>query len=71
MNCAYVKVFGCVAFALIPEPHRNKPEPRAKLCVFVGLPRNQKGYRIPNTIENRIIYNRYVTFKEDTCRSYA
>ncbi|OWY96475.1 Integrase, catalytic core protein [Phytophthora megakarya] len=62
----YIKVFGRAAFALTPEPHRNKLEGRAKLCMFVGLPQNKKGYRHLSTIENRIIYSRDVTFKEYT-----
>ncbi|POM69496.1 LOW QUALITY PROTEIN: Gag-pol Polyprotein [Phytophthora palmivora] len=62
----YVKVFGCAAYALIPEPHLNKLEARVKLCMFVGLPQNKKDYRRLNTTENRIIYSRDVTFKEDT-----
>ncbi|POM69720.1 LOW QUALITY PROTEIN: Integrase catalytic core protein [Phytophthora palmivora] len=67
----YIKVFGCAAFALIPEPHRNKLEPRAKLCMFVGLPQNKKGYRLLSTTENRIVYSRDVTFKEDTFPTLA
>ncbi|POM71957.1 LOW QUALITY PROTEIN: Integrase catalytic core protein [Phytophthora palmivora] len=63
-SLTYIKVFGCAAFALTPEPHRNKLEARAKLCMIVDLPQNKKGYRLLSTTENRIIYSRDVIIAE-------
>lgn len=37
----YINIFGCAAFALKPQPHGNKLEARAKLCLFVNLPQNK------------------------------
>ncbi|KAJ9535806.1 hypothetical protein OSB04_un001038 [Centaurea solstitialis] len=42
------KVFGCTTFAHIPKSHRNKLDPCADKCVFVGYGVNQKGYRCYN-----------------------
>lgn len=39
------RVFGCVAFVHLHKPFRNKLEPRALRCVFVGYASHQKGYR--------------------------
>lgn len=61
----YIKVFGCTAYAHIPEIHRTKLEPRAKKCMYLGLPSNKKGYRLLDTKENRVIYSRDVVFRED------
>ncbi|POM64435.1 LOW QUALITY PROTEIN: Polyprotein [Phytophthora palmivora] len=70
-SLTYIKVFGCAAFALTPEPHHNKLEVRSKLCMFVDLPQNKKGHRLLSTTENRIIYSRDVMFKEDTFPNLA
>ena len=39
------RVFGCVVYVHLPKPTRNKLEPHAVKCVFVGYGVNQKGYR--------------------------
>ncbi|GJW23625.1 putative ribonuclease H-like domain-containing protein [Tanacetum coccineum] len=42
------KVFGCTVFAHIPKSYRDKLDPCAEKCVFVGYRVNQKGYRCYN-----------------------
>ncbi|GJS76616.1 retrovirus-related pol polyprotein from transposon TNT 1-94 [Tanacetum coccineum] len=42
------KVFGCTVFAHIPKSYRDKLDPCAEKCVFVGYGVNQKGYRCYN-----------------------
>ena len=39
------KIFGCIVFVHCPKRMRNKLEPKAVKCVFVGYGRHQKGYR--------------------------
>ena len=39
------RIFVCTVFIHYPKRMRNKLEPRAVKCVFVGYGRNQKGYR--------------------------
>ncbi|XP_057529771.1 uncharacterized protein LOC130808310 [Amaranthus tricolor] len=39
------RIFGCTVFVHCPARVRNKFEPRAVKCVFIGYGRNQKGYR--------------------------
>ncbi|KAJ9539426.1 hypothetical protein OSB04_032159 [Centaurea solstitialis] len=41
-------VFGCTTFVHIPKSHRNKLDPCAEKCVFVGYGVNRKGYRCYN-----------------------
>ncbi|OWZ06692.1 polyprotein [Phytophthora megakarya] len=60
----YIKVFGCTAFTHIPELYRSKLEKRARKCMYLGIPFNKKGYRLLDTMENRIIYSRDVVFRE-------
>ncbi|CAL9003914.1 unnamed protein product, partial [Prunus brigantina] len=39
------RVFGCVTFVHLYTYQRNKLEPRALKCVFIGYAQHQKGYR--------------------------
>ena len=39
------RVFGCIVYVHIPKILRNKLDPCAKRCVFVGYSEFQKGYR--------------------------
>lgn len=39
------KVFGCSCFLHIPKQHRDKLDPKAIKCIFVGYPSTQKGYK--------------------------
>nr|BAK64102.1 gag-pol polyprotein [Eustoma grandiflorum] len=42
------KVFGCTVFIHISKTHRDKLDPCAEKCVFVGYASTQKGYRCYN-----------------------
>uniref|UniRef100_A0A2N9EHC7 Integrase catalytic domain-containing protein n=1 Tax=Fagus sylvatica TaxID=28930 RepID=A0A2N9EHC7_FAGSY len=39
------RVFGCVSFVHNHSPNRDKLDPRAHKCIFLGYSRTQKGYR--------------------------
>lgn len=45
-NVSYFKTFGCKAFMLLKRPGRDKFEPRAKECIFIGYSRESKAYRL-------------------------
>ncbi|CEG38518.1 FOG: Transposon-encoded proteins with TYA, reverse transcriptase, integrase domains in various combinations [Plasmopara halstedii] len=61
----YIKVFGCSAYAHITEQYRDKPDARARLCMYLGLPEHKKGYRLMAVNTHAIVYSRDVTFRED------
>ncbi|XP_076888069.1 uncharacterized protein LOC143538382 [Bidens hawaiensis] len=42
------RIFGCTVFVHIPKSNRDKLDPCAEKCVFVGYGINQKGYRCYN-----------------------
>ncbi len=63
-SAEYLKVFGCAAYAHIPEHLRDKLEPRARKCVYLGLPGHKKGYRLLDPNTGHIVYSRDVTFNE-------
>lgn len=43
-----LKAFGCLCFLSTLKHDRNKLDPRANTCVFIGYPSSQKGYRVLN-----------------------
>jgi len=53
-----LRVFGCTTFVHLHKPLRNKLEPRALKCIFVGYAQHQKGYRCYHPPTQKL----YVTF---------
>ena len=61
---SHMRVFGCVAYAHIPDEERRKLDKKAvKLC-FVGYANNAKGYRLYEEEKGRILTRRDVIFNE-------
>ena len=48
------RIFGCTVFVHCPQRVRNKLEPRAVKCVFVGYGRNQKVYRCYDPLAQKV-----------------
>lgn len=59
------RVFGRVVYVHLRKS-RNKLEPRAVKCVFVGYGTNQKGYRCFNPVNNRVYTTMDCDFFEST-----
>ena len=49
-DLSHLRVFGCVAYAHIPDCQRNKLNKKAKKFRFVGYSLNSKGYRLMKVI---------------------
>ena len=64
LNLSHLKVFGCTYFVHIQSSHRDKLDPRAVKCCFLGYSSTQKGYRCYNPKTNKIVVSRDVKFKE-------
>ncbi|KAM7531655.1 hypothetical protein LguiB_035065 [Lonicera macranthoides] len=60
------RVFGCVTFVHLPKEQRNKLEPRALKCVFVGYASSQKGYRCYHPPTEKMYVTMDVIFHEET-----
>ena len=64
-DISHLRVFGCVAYAHIPDCHRNKLDKKAKKFRFVGYSLNSKGYRLMNEKTIKVVISRDVVFNEN------
>lgn len=60
-----LKMFGCTAYAKVPDAVRRKLDEKAIQLVFVGYEDNTKGYRLLNPSTCKITVSRDVVFIED------
>ncbi|MCO5548104.1 hypothetical protein L7F22_001562 [Adiantum nelumboides] len=64
----YLRVFGCLAYAHIPQQLRGKLDDKAIKCIFVGYSSGSKGYRLYNPVTNKIFESRDVIFAKTTAQ---
>jgi transposase InsO family protein len=60
----HFRVFGCLAYAHIPDNHRKKLDSKSIKCVHLGLSEESKAYKLYDPIEKKIIISRDVVFDE-------
>ncbi|MCH80264.1 hypothetical protein A2U01_0001030 [Trifolium medium] len=58
------RVFGCIAFAHIPDSQRKKLDNKSIKCVHLGISDESKAYKLYNPVDKRIIISRDVVFDE-------
>jgi transposase InsO family protein len=64
-NITHLRVFGCVAYSLIPQELRKKLDDRGEKCIFVGYSEQSKAYKLYNPITKKLIISRDVEFVEE------
>ena len=60
----HLRSFGSACFILLQLHEYNKPEPRSRLCCFLGYDETQKGYRCYDPVSHRLRMSRNVFFWE-------
>ena len=63
-NISHLKVFGCMAYAHVPESQRNKLDKKAVKLRFVGYSIQSKGYRLLDERTSKVYIRRDVIFNE-------
>jgi transposase InsO family protein len=64
-SVTHLRVFGCVAYAKIPDARRTKLDDKSEKCIFVGYGDRRMGYKLYNPITKKVIMSRDVIFEED------
>jgi hypothetical protein len=65
VNVSHFKIFGCVAFAHIPEELRKKLDDRSEKYIFIGYSEHSKAYRLYNLVTKKFLVSRDFKFMED------
>ncbi|GJW63602.1 copia protein [Tanacetum coccineum] len=61
----YLRVIGCLCYAAVTIPQKDKFDNKGIKCVLLGYPMNQKGYRLYNLQTQEVFTSRDDVFKED------
>lgn len=61
----HLRVFGCVAYALIPYERRVKLEEKSMKCVMFGVSKESKAYRLYDPSTKKVIISKDVKFDEN------
>jgi hypothetical protein len=59
----HLRVFGCIAYAHVPDQLRKKLDDKGERCILMGYSPNSKAYKLYNP-ETKVIISRDVTFDE-------
>uniref|UniRef100_A0A151UEN4 Retrovirus-related Pol polyprotein from transposon TNT 1-94 n=1 Tax=Cajanus cajan TaxID=3821 RepID=A0A151UEN4_CAJCA len=60
----HLKIFGCIAYAHVPDQLRKKSDDKGERYVFIGYNLNSKIYKRYNLETKKVIINKNVTFDE-------
>eukprot|EP01018_Ginkgo_biloba_P012046 Gb_36581 [translate_table: standard] len=60
-----LRIFGCLAYAHVPNEKRTKMESKIIKCIFIGYSGEQKAYRLYDPKAKKFMVSRDVIFDED------
>ena len=59
-----LKIFGCPTYVHVQSGERSKLDSKSRKCVFLGLEKGVKGYRLWDPISKKTVINRDAIFDE-------
>eukprot|EP01018_Ginkgo_biloba_P030831 Gb_14962 [translate_table: standard] len=60
----HLLVFGCEAYAHVPREKQSKLDNKVVKCIFISYGVGVKGYKLWDSMAERVLYSRNVIFKE-------
>ena len=64
------KIFGCIAYAHVPNEKKKKLDDKGEKCVFLGISEASKAYKLFNPLTKKIVTNKDVIFDEESTRNW-
>lgn len=61
----HFRVFGCIAYARIPDAKRSKLDNKGGKCIFHNINDYSKAYKLYNPITKKIIISQDIVFNKD------
>lgn len=65
-SIVHMRVFGCIAYAMVPNTKRGKLDPKGTKSLFIGYCKGTRSYRLMCIETKKIIRSCDVIFVEDT-----
>ena len=59
-SVAHLRIFGCVAYAQVPEVKRKKLDNHGEKCIFIGYSEESKAYKLYNPLTKKLVVSRDV-----------
>jgi len=60
----HFRIFGCIAYAHVPDQKRKKLDDKGVKCIFLGISDQSKAYKLYDPMTKKIIINRDMIFDE-------
>ena len=60
----HFRIFGCIAYAHIPNEKMRKLENKGEKCIFLGVSEKSKAYKLYNSSTMKIVISCHVVFDE-------
>lgn len=64
-DVSHIRVFGCVAYAHVPDKLRNKLDHKSEKAIFIGYSNQSKAYHLYNPVTKKVVTSRDVKFAEE------
>ncbi|KAJ0509944.1 putative RNA-directed DNA polymerase [Helianthus annuus] len=63
-NVDYFKIFGCIGYVHVPSQLRTKLDNKSHKCIFLGISKESKAYKLYDPVQQKIVISRDVIFEE-------